>query len=46
MKSYKDKWNLLLSDKRHSEIGPTIEPDRFNPFENDYGRLQSAILTA
>ena len=46
MKSYKDKWNLLLSDKRHSEIGPTIEPDGFNPFENDYGRLQSAILTA
>ena len=39
MKNYKNKWALLLSDKRHSDIGPSIEPDGFNPFENDYGRL-------
>ena len=39
MNSYRNKWNLLLSDKRYSEIGPTIEPGGFNPFENDYGRL-------
>ena len=39
MKNYKHKWDLLLSDKRHSNIGPSIEPDGFNPFENDYGRL-------
>lgn len=36
---YKDKWDLLLSDKRHSAIGPTIDPYGHNPFEIDYGRL-------
>lgn len=39
MNHYKDKWNLLLSEKRHSEVGPTLAPDGCNPFENDYGRL-------
>lgn len=39
MNQYKDKWNLLLSEKRHSDIGPNIDPYRCNPFENDYGRL-------
>ena len=36
---YKDKWNLLLSEKRFREKTPTIESDGRNPFENDYGRL-------
>ena len=39
MNSYKDKWNLLLSDKRHSDIGPLITHNGLNPFEIDYGRL-------
>ena len=39
MSSYKDKWDLLLSDKRQSDVGPTIDPLGRNPFETDYGRL-------
>ncbi len=29
----------MLSDKRQSDIGPTIDPIGRNPFEIDYGRL-------
>lgn len=39
MNQYKEKWNLLLSERRHSDIGPVIDPCGRNPFENDYGRL-------
>lgn len=39
MNNYKGKWDLLLSDKRQSDIGPTIDPIGRNPFEIDYGRL-------
>jgi len=40
--SYKDKWTLLLSDKRFREKSSTIPSDGRNPFENDYGRLISS----
>ena len=39
---YKDKWNLILSDKRFRSKSPTIDSDGRNPFENDYGRLISS----
>lgn len=39
MNSYKEKWDLLLSDKRQSDVELTIDPFGCNPFENDYGRL-------
>ena len=39
MKKYKEKWKLLLSDKRHSGTETIIAPNRCNPFEEDYGRL-------
>lgn len=38
----KDKWELLLGDKRFREKSKTIESDGRNPFENDYGRLISS----
>lgn len=40
--SNKEKWNLLLSDKRFREKSSTIPSDGRNPFENDYGRLISS----
>ncbi len=42
VKGYKDKWDLLLSDKRFRVKSPTIVSDGRNPFENDYGRLISS----
>lgn len=38
----KDKWGLLLGDKRFREKSSTIPSDGRNPFENDYGRLISS----
>lgn len=38
----KEKWELLLSDKRFREKSATIKSDGRNPFENDYGRLISS----
>lgn len=40
--NYKEKWNLLLEDKRFREKSSTIPSDKRNPFENDYGRLISS----
>lgn len=40
--TYKDKWELLLGEKRFREKSPTISLDGRNPFENDYGRLISS----
>ncbi len=40
--TYKEKWSLLLSDKRFREKSSTISSDGRNPFENDYGRLISS----
>ena len=42
MNSYKEKWNLLLEDKRFRKKNPTTPSDARNPFENDYGRLISS----
>lgn len=42
MDKYRDKWELLLSEKRFREKSPTIESDGRNPFESDYGRLISS----
>lgn len=39
---YKEKWDLLLGDKRFREKSSTIAADGRNPFENDYGRLISS----
>lgn len=39
---FKEKWNLILSDKRFRVKSPTIDSDGRNPFENDYGRLISS----
>ena len=36
---FRDKWNLILSDKRFREKSATLPEDGRNPFENDYGRL-------
>lgn len=41
-KSYKNKWNLILSEKRFRVKSGTNETDGRNPFENDYGRLISS----
>jgi deoxyguanosinetriphosphate triphosphohydrolase, putative len=38
----KDKWELLLGEKRFREKSQTIVSDGRNPFENDYGRLISS----
>jgi len=40
--SNKNKWDLLLGDKRFREMSKTIDSDGRNPFENDYGRLISS----
>lgn len=42
MNSHKEKWNLLLGEKRFREKSSTIQSDGRNPFENDYGRLISS----
>lgn len=42
MNSYKEKWELLLGDKRFREKSSTTPSDARNPFENDYGRLISS----
>ena len=39
MNHHREKWELLLSERRHSDIGPVFDPCGGNPFENDYGRL-------
>ena len=39
MNHYREKWELLLSERRHSDIGPVFDHCGGNPFENDYGRL-------
>jgi dGTPase len=38
----KERWKLLLSDKRFREKSLTNKSDGRNPFENDYGRLISS----
>lgn len=38
----KDKWKLLLGDKRFRDKSKTTKSDGRNPFENDYGRLISS----
>lgn len=38
----KDKWALLLSEKRFREKTSVSNSDTRNPFENDYGRLVSS----
>lgn len=40
--SNKEKWKLLLNDKRFRQKSSTIPSDGRNPFENDYGRLISS----
>lgn len=40
--NYKNKWNLILSEKRFRGKSETIKSDGRNPFENDYGRLVSS----
>ena len=42
MVNYKEKWELILSDKRFRDKSITISVDGRNPFENDYGRLISS----
>lgn len=42
MENYRNKWKLLLSEKRFREKSPTIDSDGRNPFESDYGRLISS----
>ena len=42
MMTHKEKWNLILKDKRFREKSKTIKSDGRNPFENDYGRLISS----
>jgi len=39
---YRDKWSLLLGEKRFRGKSSTIPSDGRNPFENDYGRLISS----
>lgn len=39
---HKDKWGLLLEEKRFREKSTSIPSDGRNPFENDYGRLISS----
>ncbi|GHT23273.1 deoxyguanosinetriphosphate triphosphohydrolase-like protein [Bacteroidia bacterium] len=38
----KERWKLLLGDKRFREKSTPIPSDGRNPFENDYGRLISS----
>jgi dGTPase len=38
----KDKWKLLLEEKRFRKKSKPIPSDGRNPFENDYGRLISS----
>lgn len=38
----KEKWDLLLGEKRFREKSSTSSDDGRNPFENDYGRLISS----
>ncbi|WP_051080723.1 dGTP triphosphohydrolase [Psychroflexus tropicus] len=40
--NYKEKWKLILEEKRFREKSATIESDGRNTFENDYGRLISS----
>jgi dGTPase len=40
--THKDKWKLLLEEKRFREKSTSIPSDGRNPFENDYGRLISS----
>jgi dGTPase len=40
--NYKEKWSLLLGEKRFREKSSTIKSDGRNTFENDYGRLISS----
>ena len=40
--TYKEKWKLLLEEKRFREKSTSIPSDGRNPFENDYGRLISS----
>ena len=40
--SYKEKWKLILEEKRFRTKSHTIESDGRNTFENDYGRLISS----
>lgn len=40
--THKEKWNLLLEEKRFRPKSKTIDSDGRNPFENDYGRLISS----
>ena len=40
--NHKEKWTLLLSEKRFRPKSETIESDGRNTFENDYGRLISS----
>lgn len=40
--NHKEKWSLLLSEKRFRPKSETIESDGRNTFENDYGRLISS----
>lgn len=40
--TYKEKWELLLGEKRFREKSSTNPSDGRNPFENDYGRLISS----
>ncbi len=42
MKSYKNKWEKLLSDTTFRSRSQNLEFDGRNPFENDYGRLISS----
>lgn len=42
MKTHKEKWKLLLGNKRLREKTKTTPSDGRNPFENDYGRLISS----
>ncbi|QCX38662.1 dNTP triphosphohydrolase [Aureibaculum algae] len=40
--NHKEKWSLLLGEKRFREKSSTIKSDGRNTFENDYGRLISS----
>jgi dGTPase len=40
--NYKEKWSLLLGEKRFRQKSSTINSDGRNTFENDYGRLISS----
>lgn len=40
--NHKEKWKLILEEKRFRTKSNTINSDGRNPFENDYGRLISS----